>query len=213
MQSLDPAEQWLRLTERYRQMTDEELTAIARRNSELTDVAQQALKQEISHRGLKLQPEQATTPTSPEPDPNSEYAGDRELVDLCTVWSLSDALQMQTLLDRAGIPFFIGPEKATGVDAVTSNFANGVSVQIMSIGSQWAHQALQNYKPSNAQGPKEEDESDLAIHCPKCHSAEVTFEGLIPESAATTDNSSEKYGWTCDSCAHRWEDDGVVTED
>jgi hypothetical protein len=39
-------------------------------------------------------------------------------VEICTVWSLSDGLQLQTLLDRAGIPFFMGPEKATGVEAV-----------------------------------------------------------------------------------------------
>jgi hypothetical protein len=37
-------------------------------------------------------------------------------VEICTVWSLSDALQLQTLLDRAGIPFFMGPEKATAME-------------------------------------------------------------------------------------------------
>ena len=56
MEGLDPAAEWLRLSERYRQMSDNELLAIARHNSDLTDVAQQALAQEVSQRRLKLQP-------------------------------------------------------------------------------------------------------------------------------------------------------------
>jgi hypothetical protein len=116
MEGLDPAAEWLRLSERYRQMSDSELLVLARHNSDLTDVAQQALAHEISQRRLKLQPEEPRTPPNPEPpsDSSSFYAEDRELVELCIVWSLSDALQLQTLLDRAGIPFFMGPEKATG---------------------------------------------------------------------------------------------------
>jgi len=41
----------------------------------------------------------------------------------------------------------MGEEKATGVDYVTSNFPQGVSVQIMRIGWPWARQALKHYKP------------------------------------------------------------------
>jgi hypothetical protein len=136
MEALDPAAEWLRLSERYRQMSDSELTALARHNSDLTDVAQQTLANEISQRRLKLQPEEPPAPPPAEPPPDSSffYAEDRELVEICVAWSLSDALQVQTLLDRAGIPFFMGPEKATGVDAVSSNFVNGVSVKIMQIG-------------------------------------------------------------------------------
>ena len=95
----------------------------------MTDVAQQTLAQEISQRRLRLEPEEtpAPLPAEPPPDSSSSYAEDRELVEICVVWCLSDALQVQMLLDRAGIPFFMGPEKATGVDAVTSNLGNGVS--------------------------------------------------------------------------------------
>lgn len=218
MGTLDPAGEFLRVSERYRQMSDSELLVLTRQSSELTDVAQQALANEISHRGLKLQPEEPPAPPIPEPPPSyppdSSYSEDRELVELCTVWSLSDALQLQTLLDTAGIPFFMGPEKATGVDAVTSNFANGVSVQIMRIGMPWARQAMRDYTPTNEPGPKQEGErSELPVRCPKCHSTEVIFEDLITEPTTATDNSSPKYKWTCDSCGHRWEDDGIVEEE
>jgi len=215
MEGLDPAAEWLRLSERYRQMSDNELLALARHNSDLTDVAQQALAQEISQRRLKLQPEDppASPPAEPPPDSSSSYAEDRELVEICVVWSLSDALQVQTLLDRAGIPFFMGPEKATGVDAVSSNFVNGVSVKIMQIGLPWTGQILKNYTPANEPGPKQEEElSELPVRCPKCHSTEVVFERLITEPTTATDNFPPKFEWTCDSCGHHWEDEGIVEE-
>ena len=234
METLDPAGEFLRISERYRQMSDGELLVLARQSSELTEVAQQALASEISHRGLKVeldvQNQQASAPpsavfegsdsrsTKPEPPPaashpaDASYDEDRRLVRICTVWSLPDALQVQTLLDRAGIPFFMGSERATGVNAVRSNFANGVDVQIMNIGVPWARQAMQNYAPANEPGPKPDEPGDVQVRCPKCHSTDVILEDLIPEPATTPDNSSPKYRWTCDSCGHQWEDDGIAEE-
>jgi DNA-directed RNA polymerase subunit M/transcription elongation factor TFIIS len=219
MQTLDPAGEWLRLSEHYRQLTDDELVGLARKTSELTDVAQQALAQEIANRRLKLPPEESAAPPSPEPPPDSAedgespYAEERELVDIRTVWSLADALKLQRLLDTAGIPFYMGPEKATGVDAVTSNFANGLKVQIMQVGVPWARQALQQYFPADEPPEEKADESDnLAIHCPKCHSAEVVFEDLNSGSENADGKPSSKFKWTCDSCGNEWEDEGLVTE-
>ena len=56
MDALDPVAEWQRLSELYRRMSDNELLVLARQSSELTDTAQQALAQEVSQRGLKLQP-------------------------------------------------------------------------------------------------------------------------------------------------------------
>jgi DNA-directed RNA polymerase subunit M/transcription elongation factor TFIIS len=228
MEALDPAEEWRYLSERYRQMSDEELLALAPQSSELTHVAQQALASEMSRRGLKLQPEKPVPPPEPELDPDSPYAEDRELVEIRTVWSLSDALQLQALLDAAGIPFFMGPEKATSAGAVTSNFANGVSVKIMNVGIPWANRAMIHYTPANEPAPKPTDElNDPIVRCPKCHSEEVVFDGLINdglvnddqnndgligEPPAATDKALPKFEWTCDSCGYRWKDDGIVEE-
>jgi hypothetical protein len=57
------------------------------------------------------------------------YDEDRKLVEIRTVRSLADAFHLQQLMDRAGIPFYMGPEKATGVDSVTSDFASGMGCQ------------------------------------------------------------------------------------
>jgi DNA-directed RNA polymerase subunit M/transcription elongation factor TFIIS len=228
MEALDPAEEWRHISERYRQMSDEELLALAPQSSELTHVAQQALASEMSRRGLKLQPEEPTPPPEPVPDPDSPYAADRELVEVRTVWSLPDALQLQSLLDGAGIPFFMGPEKATSAGAVTSSFANGVSVKIMSVGVPWANLAMMHYTPENEPAPTPQEElSEPVVRCPKCHSEEVVFDGLIRdglfgddqigdvqigEPPAATGNPQPKFEWTCDSCGHRWKDDGIVEE-
>jgi hypothetical protein len=217
MGNLDQAGEFLRISEHYHRMTDGELVVLARQTSELTPVAQAALANEVSQRRLKVQPEEPPIRPTPqaqrdpaEPDP---YIEDRQLVEICMVWSLSDAIQVQTLLDRAGIPIFMGPERATGVDAVTSNFAGGVGVQIMQIGLPWAREAMKYYEPANEPDANVKEAPDEApVRCPKCHSTDVIFEDVIPRAISATDKSPQKYRWICDTCHHEWEDDGIMKE-
>ena len=239
MDTHDPASEYLRISERYRQMSDEELLVLAPQGSELTPLAQQALASELRSRGLKIQlesvgqsrpsqfrrPQFRPPPASVEhesPNRDSEGAGsgpvsayeeERKLVDLCTVWSMRDALKVQNILDVAGIPFFMGKEKATDVDLVTSTFAEGVVVQIMKIGQPWARQAMLHYVPEDDRTPTdEEDPGDLTVRCPKCHSEEIVFEGGTDTLIVAGDDSAQKFQWTCDSCGHQWEDDGIAQE-
>ncbi len=237
MQAADAAGDYLRLTEHYRQMKDSELLVLLRQIGGLTDLARQALEAEVHQRRLTLEPEaEEPPPPIPEPlEPSSADASDepdpykeeRELVDLRTVWSLRDALHLQMLLDRAGIPFFIGPEKATGVADVTSNFDNGLSVQVMRIGIPWTRQPMINYFPKDE--PPEEEEAeleDVPMRCPKCQSEEVIFNGLVTQlpdhefpsssgkaespSSSSAGDSPEKFDWACDACGYEWTDDGIA---
>ena len=224
MSTLDGGAEWRRLSEHYRRMSDDELVGLARKRSELTEVAQETLANEISLRRLKVPPEPPSAPSRPaipEPrldpaEPESVYDEDRRLVTIDTVWSVADALRLQRLLDGAAIPFFMGPEMATGVDAVTSNFANGVPVRIMNIGVPWARQVLQDYfprdEPESERREREEATKDRPVRCPKCHSTEVVFDDLIGEAPTTEQDSPQQYEWTCDSCGHHWKDDGLVRE-
>jgi DNA-directed RNA polymerase subunit M/transcription elongation factor TFIIS len=214
MELLNPAEESRRLTELYRNMSDEELIVVARQNSELTVIAQRALDYELSQRKLTAPPEEPAVPPVPEPSVDPEYAEETELVDLCIVWSLADALKLQKILVPAGIPFFMGPEQATDAGKVTSNFADGVTVQIMRIAQTWALPLMQHYEPAdNPPDPTPEEIEDEVIRCPKCHSEEIIFDQLIPEPGGNADDSAAKFEWTCDACGHKWEDDGVVNED
>ena len=188
-------------------MSDGELLILARQKSQLTDLAQQALQQEISRRGLNLT-DNILVKAKAQPPPNPVYDEDRKLVEIATVWSLSDALQLQWLLDRAGIPFFMGDEKATGVDAVTSDFGQGVSVKVMSIAMTWVPPVLQAYEPKDDRTPKAEEMGEAPVRCPKCRSEEVVFEQMVPDMAGR--EGASKYEWTCDTCGYEWVDDGIV---
>ena len=218
METLGPAGESLQIAERYRRMSDDELIALARETSALTDLAQQALAGELSHRRLKIPSEELATRSVPSPAPDipdddDPYAEEHELVQICTVWSLEDARQVQKLLETAGIPFYMGEEKATAVDQVTSNFQDGVSVGIMSVGVPWAREAMQHYVPKDAPAETEPEQSgEVAIHCPKCHSTEVVFDRLVNEAADSRAEELAKYRWTCDSCGNEWEDDGIETD-
>jgi len=137
------------------------------------------------------------------------YAEDRKLVELLTVWSLRDARQVQSMLGGAGIPFFMGEEKATDVDSVTSNFSAGVTVKVMRIAWPWALQALAHYEPKDVpEWEKREWEKEVAVRCPSCRSKDIVFEELVK----TANGASPKYRWTCSVCGNQWQDDGVATE-
>lgn len=215
---VDRVAEWRQVTEHYRSLTDDELIPIARQKEELTDIAQQALAAEILHRKLEIPPEEPEEPLEvlpdPEPDPESPYADDRELVEIETVYSLRDGLQLQSLLVEDGIPFYVGDEKATSMEAVKSNFANGVAVRIMRIGLAYATRARINFHPQDDPGRderKQEMEADAeAILCPKCRSEDVTLEEVEPDAAKP--DLAAKYEWTCEACGNRWEDDGVIRE-
>jgi hypothetical protein len=210
----DAASEWLRLSEHYRRKSDGELLSLARNSSALTNSAHQILVSELSIRGLKMPTlEEPIPPPVPEPEPDSPYAAERELVEIRQVWSLPDALQLQWLLDRAGIPFFMGPEMATSVDALKSNFGDGVSVKVMRVGVPWAWQALADYEPANEPPmQKEEEWKEIPVACPKCRSTDVIFERLTPGPQTAKGGPDPKFEWTCDSCGYRWEDEGVVRE-
>ena len=213
MQAFGPASESLRLAERYRSLTDDELLAIAEDSSDLTDLAQQALIAEMSQRKLSIPPKVAAPPAALEPSSDTDvedpYAEDRKLVQVATVFSLRDAVQLQKLLDDAGIPCFIGEEQAARADAVTSNFSSGVPVAVMEIGVAWAQQAMQNYQPADDPVTPDQGGEDLAVHCPRCHSEDVIFEQLADQSDSS---GGQKFDWTCASCGYRWEDEGVETK-
>jgi DNA-directed RNA polymerase subunit M/transcription elongation factor TFIIS len=208
-----PASESLRLSEHYRQLTDDELIAIAQDTSELTEMAQQALATEISQRKLTIPMQLPPSPPPGTEDDETEdpYAEDRQVVQIATVYSLSDALKLQALLDQSEIPFFMGEEKATRAEQVTSNFRNGVPVGVMKIGVPWAQAAMRHYEPADEPAtPEDQLDEDLAVHCPKCHSEDVVFEQLV--NNPSPGDGSTKYAWTCASCGNQWQDQGVETK-
>jgi DNA-directed RNA polymerase subunit M/transcription elongation factor TFIIS len=215
MEDLDPTHEWQRLLDVYRGMNDDELLNLARQYSELTEVAQQVLKTEISERKLempKAEPEEPEPWTDEVLDPElgSAYDEDRELVDVAMVWSRRDAYQLKAIFDAAEISIAFGKEKATEVDRVTSDFSKGVTVQSMKIAVPMATEVMKSYSPADEPQSKEPTDSDVVTLCPKCHSKEVYFGDLSADPESQGD-SIEELQWTCDSCGHHWKDDVTTT--
>lgn len=235
MATQGPAAESLRIAEHYRQLSDGELVDLAQHPSELTEMAQAALQQEISSRKLKVPPaedprENNWAPPVGDESDDSPYAEERRLVGLTTIWSRRDAEQLQGILLQAGIPFCIGPEKATSVDEVHSSFTDGLEVQVMKAAFPYVHSCLRHFEPQD-EPPEEkvEEDPDLAVHCPKCHSTDVVFEHLAgaqgseeegadseQTEAEDVENQSDtvarKFDWTCAACGCKWEDEGIESK-
>ena len=120
MEIQDSAQEWQRLSELYRSMSDEQLLDLAKQYADLTSVAQQVLAHEFSSRKLQMPEPEGTQPESPsiagidDLNPDSQYADDRKLEEIQTVWSSRDASQIKRLLDSSKIPFVMMTSSALG---------------------------------------------------------------------------------------------------
>ena len=219
MDAADRVTQWRQVCVHYRSLTDDELIAIARQKEDLTDIAQQALAAEVQSRKLEVPAEatiedKETAPLAlpPDPDSNSPYYDDRELVQIETVFSLRDAEQLEALLKEDGIPFYMGKEKVTRAVDVRSDFSAGIPVGVMRIGMAYATRARKNFRPLDDPEWREEKSPlrPVDIFCPRCRSEKVVFEA--GQQDPKWRDFTMQFRWRCEACGKRWEDDGVIEE-
>jgi rubrerythrin len=153
MESVD--QQLLQLKERYAQMTEDELAALAQAASDLTEVAQEALQAVIAERGLDIQLKM---------EPPAQLRGhppeDKELVILGWAENAEQAGRVMEALTAAGISSFLN------VEVLEGDFKR-------------AHAALDAFEDEDT-----EEEKDYAVLCPKCRSGAVVLEERDPSSTA-----------------------------
>jgi DNA-directed RNA polymerase subunit M/transcription elongation factor TFIIS len=154
MESLD--QQWQQLKERYAQMTEDELAALAQQAGDLTDVAQEALQAVIAERGLDIQLKM---------EPPAQLRGhppeDEELVILGWAENVEQAGRVMKALTAAGISSFLNVEVLEG-DLKRAQAALADALE----------------------DEDTEEEKDYAVLCPKCRSAKVVMEERDSSSAA-----------------------------
>jgi DNA-directed RNA polymerase subunit M/transcription elongation factor TFIIS len=191
MAIIDPSEAYRKLEEMYAEMSDSKLQEMADHADDLTEVAQQVLRAEISKRGLE----------KPHQDqPNTDSVTDEELV---RVWVAKDSTEAQTvvkLLEDAGIPTFLSMEKIEYVDGSTEDKP---VVKVFFSEGQRALPLLREYFPPEAE---EEDNDDRVAVCPNCRSSDIVFQSLDPAPAP---GAAAKFNWSCAACGHQWRDDGL----
>jgi hypothetical protein len=208
MQS-DTFAEWQRLTQHYREMSDEELLELDDDFADLTEAAQQVLRNEMSTRGLKRQavasaPKAPDRPVIPEPDygalsPTTEDEADENSEPreytwktlLCECNEREEAWQIREVLRQAGIESWLDQSRSWASQEMLNPrilVAADQLEQAIQIASQPIPQAI--VEQSKVQLPDFEPPV-----CPECGAADPLLESVEPLNA-----------WRCESCGRQWTD-------
>ena len=203
--------EYQQLQQRYSNLTDDELQAVARDFNDLTDTAKMVLQSEMSRRSLHFsRPPAAPQPVALtlEPEEKGEFdPNDLDLTVAYDAWNLEEARNAMLALHDAGIPCYIGPDNLEDADAYHSGFDKAVSIKVREVDQVHARAALLALPPSPEDQEMEETDADYAVRCPNCHSTEVVFLSL--DNPSEESSSAENFNWSCDSCGHKWKDTGI----
>jgi hypothetical protein len=228
MARIDPEQERQRLTEFYSHQMDGELEKVAGQAYDLTDIAREALRIEMSRRGLAAKlvegapvaPVPVALPADPPrgtpPDEELSSAGGelelRRLVTIRQIRDLPEALLAKGSLESAGIEVVLTDDNIVRLDWFWSNLMGGVKLKVAPEDVDVANEIL------NQPIPEEFDISGIGEyqqpHCPRCQSLDVTFQELDrPVSFMTAWLSVPipvyRRAWRCHACNAEWEDDSA----
>ena len=201
---LNQREERRRLADNYAGMTDGELQRLAQSSESLTELAWDALEDEMEHRHLKCPDEQA-----PEPRQELEL---QELVTVRQFRDLPEALLAKGCLESVGIECFLGDENLVRLDWFISNFIGGIKLKVRVADAENAQKILDEpiLEGLYVQGVGLYEQP----RCPKCQSLDVNFQPLDRPIAYMSaflrvPLPVQRPGWRCHSCDAEWEDDGI----
>lgn len=206
----DAVEEWRRLTEHYRTLSDDQLRELAIDLTDLTDLAQQVLRGEIKNR--RLGDPEALRPVERDLAPEISYDASSEQGDdlpheytwktlLCECNTHEEAWQLSELLRRAGIeswidgPGFYSPHAELELINPRILVAADELDQARLIVSRPIPQDIVD--ESRVRMP----EFELPA-CPACGTADPLLEGVDPVNL-----------WRCEACGRQWTDPGGEPED
>jgi hypothetical protein len=188
-----------RLSQLYADMSDGELELIGKDSGALTDIAQQALHDELGRRRLSITVEEPVAP----PDTNSSNS----LVTVGQFRDLPEAFLAKGILDSAGITCFLIDENMIRVNWFLSNLLGGIKIQVNREDAEASEELLNQPIPDrfDVEGVGEY----VQPNCPRCHSLEVGYEELDKPFAYGTawvgfPLPFHRRDWKCHSCGHQW---------
>jgi hypothetical protein len=227
MVMIDPERERRRLVEYYSQQMDRELEEIAAQAYDLTDIAREALRAEMTRRGLTaalterapVAPILSSVPGGhpPEPSRAQPFAAEEfEMQDMVTIRQFRDlpeALFAKGSLESAGIDCSLLDDNMVRLDWFISNLLGGVKLQVRHEDAEVAKQILEQPIPENFDGPGIGEYEQP--RCPKCQSLDVNFREIAPAAYLSTVVSLpipfHRRAWRCHFCDSEWEDDGIDT--
>jgi len=200
---LDDHRERRRLAANYAGMTDGELQRLARNTESLTEVAWDALEDEMDRRHL----EPAEDP-APEPRQQMEM---QKLVTIRQFRDLPEALLAKGSLESAGIECFLADENLVRLDWFISNFIGGIKLNVRAADAENAQTLLDEpiLEGLYVQGVGLYEQP----RCPKCQSLDVNFQELDRPIAYMSaflrvPKPVQRPAWRCHACDAEWEDDG-----
>jgi hypothetical protein len=203
---LDEQRERRRLAANYASMTDGELQRLARSAESLTELACDALEDEMDRRHLEF-------PEGVGPEPREEMEM-RKLVTVRQFRDLPEALLAKGSLESAGIECFLADENLVRLDWFISNFIGGIKLNVRAQDAGNAQKLLDEpiLEGLYVQGIGLYEQP----RCPKCQSLDVNFQELDHPIAYMSaflrvPMPVQRKGWRCHSCDAEWEDDGSVS--
>jgi hypothetical protein len=199
----DPGAEWQRLTRVYHEKSDEELLELAEEFGNLTETAQQVLRDEMRKRKLEA-PQTASDKTSErEADTsagNSDDGDAEEPVEytwktpLCECSEYEQAWQIAEVLRRAGIQSWPDrPGSSFGTKTVASDW---IRVLVAADQLEDARAVIAKPIPQDIIHQSRVKVEDFEPPmCPKCGAADPTLESIEPSNR-----------WACENCGARWSD-------
>jgi hypothetical protein len=192
-----------RLADNYASMTDGELQQLARSAESLTDMAWDALEDEMDRRRLEF-------PDHPASEPR-EGLEVRELVTVRQFRDLPEALLAKGSLESAGIECFLADENLVRLDWFISNFIGGIKLNVHAADAANAQKLLDEpiLEGLYVQGIGLYEQP----RCPRCQSLDVNFQELDRPIAYMSaflrvPMPVQRPGWRRHECDAEWEDDG-----
>jgi putative signal transducing protein len=135
--TIDPEKERGRLSEIYSSKTDEELQQVDEESGELTDIAQEVLREELARRRLPQHLRQ--------PDVMGQNELEfRDLVTIRAFWGLLEAQLAKGLLDSAGIESFLFDDNMVRMDWFNANALGGVKLRVDAHNVEAANRVLQD---------------------------------------------------------------------
>jgi len=188
------------LAENYAAMTDGELQRLARNPEALTELAWEALEDELDRRDLEIPFDDA---------PAREELDLRRLVTIRQFRDLPEALLAKGSLESAGIECFLRDDNMVRLDWFISNFIGGVKLCVQPEDAAKAKSLLDEpiLEGLYVQGVGLYEQP----RCPKCNSLDVSFRELDPAAylsmAVRVPIPFHREGWRCRSCGAEWEEE------
>ena len=201
----DPIEEWRRLTEHYRALTDEQLEELAFDLADLTPAAQQVLRGEMRSRGLRdpEAPSQVSKQSDdlvvPQRDPSSGIGEESGFPHeytwktlLCQCSTRAEAAQISELLRRAGIESWVDAPASYSPYAEL-DLANP-RILIAADELDQARSLVSMPMPQDILDASAETVPEFEVpHCPACGAADSVLEGVEPVNS-----------WRCEFCGKQW---------